>query len=500
MNFRLSFILISGLLITGCSNISLKEHPSEHGEPKIQFTAYTDKLELFAEADPFVAGDSANVLSHFSSLPGFRPLENASIKLALIINGSETSQILDNTSNKGIYSFYLVPDSEGTGTLKYEISADGYKDELLIRDVTVYGNHEAAHEAAEKNSPSRTNTSVFTKEQSWKVDFASQFPVKEKFGQVIKTTGLIEPVRNNEYILPARTDGIVQFASPGIYEGKEVKPGQALFSIMGNTLADNNISVRYSQAKNNFERSSADFERALFLIKDKIIPEKEFLEIRNRFENDKSVFENLKNSFNTSGQIVSSPVTGFIRQTLARNGEYVKAGQDLLIISNDNSLIISTDIPQRFLPLLQKLETATIRKINDDRTYTLEELGGRIVSYGKAANSENFLIPVILGVENNGDFIPGSFVEVYLETGSGEESLVIPNTAILEEQGIFFVWVQITPELFEKREIKTGKTDGLRTEILSGLSGDERIVTKGAIYIKLAQATGTLDAHSGHVH
>ncbi|NLA48931.1 MAG: efflux RND transporter periplasmic adaptor subunit, partial [Bacteroidales bacterium] len=75
-----------------------------------------------------------------------------------------------------------------------------------------------------------------------------------------------------------------------------------------------------------------------------------------------------------------------------------------------------------------------------------------------------------------------------------------PNTALLEEQGIYFVWVQITPGLFEKREIITGKTDGFRTEVTEGLFADERIVTDGAIYIRLAQATGTLDAHSGHVH
>ncbi|MCK5730556.1 MAG: hypothetical protein KAH68_05750, partial [Draconibacterium sp.] len=80
------------------------------------------------------------------------------------------------------------------------------------------------------------------------------------------------------------------------------------------------------------------------------------------------------------------------------------------------------------------------------------------------------------------------------------QALTIPISALLEEQGIFSVFVQITPELFEKREVKTGATDGLKTEILKGLTQHERVVSKGAILIKLAQATGALDAHSGHVH
>jgi hypothetical protein len=70
----------------------------------------------------------------------------------------------------------------------------------------------------------------------------------------------------------------------------------------------------------------------------------------------------------------------------------------------------------------------------------------------------------------------------------------------MEEQGIYFVYIQKTPELFEKREVTTGSSDGIRIEIIRGLADNERIVSKGAILIKLSQSTGTLDAHSGHVH
>ena len=51
-----------------------------------------------------------------------------------------------------------------------------------------------------------------------------------------------------------------------------------------------------------------------------------------------------------------------------------------------------------------------------------------------------------------------------------------------------------------KREVKIGGTDGLNTEIISGITSKDRVVSKGAMMIKLAQATGTLDANSGHNH
>ena len=71
---------------------------------------------------------------------------------------------------------------------------------------------------------------------------------------------------------------------------------------------------------------------------------------------------------------------------------------------------------------------------------------------------------------------------------------------IVEEMGNYFVYKQINPELFEKVQVGTGVSDGVRTEITYGLDGSERVVTRGAVIVKLAQAAGGLDAHAGHVH
>jgi hypothetical protein len=43
-------------------------------------------------------------------------------------------------------------------------------------------------------------------------------------------------------------------------------------------------------------------------------------------------------------------------------------------------------------------------------------------------------------------------------------------------------------------------SDGIRIEILSGLDKDEKIVTQGAVSVKLSQSAGALDPHAGHAH
>ncbi|MBK6819498.1 MAG: hypothetical protein IPG85_07825 [Bacteroidetes bacterium] len=76
---------------------------------------------------------------------------------------------------------------------------------------------------------------------------------------------------------------------------------------------------------------------------------------------------------------------------------------------------------------------------------------------------------------------------------------MIPATALIEEQGIFYVYVQTEGESFQKRELKLGANDGIKVQVLSGLEENERVVTKGGYQIKLSQASGTMPAH-GHEH
>ena len=94
--------------------------------------------------------------------------------IRLMVNGKEVSQTLDNPTRKGIYSFDIQPETAGTGTLKFEIANETGSFEVLVPEVTVFAEHHEAHKASEKVVVSKTNTTVFTKEQSWKVDFAKR--------------------------------------------------------------------------------------------------------------------------------------------------------------------------------------------------------------------------------------------------------------------------------------------------------------------------------------
>lgn len=472
----------------------------DHEGTKNQFTAYSNAFELFAEADPFVLGHTANVLSHFSNLPDFTALENGSITLRLIVDGKEVSQTLERPTRKGIYSFDIKPDTKGKGILLFDILTEKGSFQVKVMDVQVFAEeHNAIHNALEIELPT-LNTTVFTKEQSWKIEFATELPKIKAFGPVIKTTAQIQSGQGDEILVSAKTNGIIMLSNKYVLEGKRVSTGDILFLISGDGLADNNLSVQFAEAKSNFEKAKSDFDRVSALAQDKIVSERELADSKNQFEKAKVIYENLQGNFNPKGQRIVSPMSGFVKRFYVQNGQYVEAGQPIVSISGNKTLLLRADVQQKYASLLGTINSANIRTLEDNKMYTLSQLNGKVLSFGRSTNEDNYLIPVSIQIDNIGSFISGGFVELYLKTQSDTKALTIPNSALLEEQGFYFIFVQITPELFEKREVKIGGTDGLKTRIIKGIKLNERIVTKGAILIKLSQVSGALDAHSGHVH
>jgi len=492
--FSLSIILI------GCNQTAPKTDEVHAHESKLQLTEYSNKMELFAEADPFAVGKNSGILAHFSWLENFRPLISGDVTVSLIVGTKGIKQTLSQPVRPGIYKFEIQPQVAGVGKIIFDINSVDGNSQIIINDIIVYDNKHDAEHAAEDIVVSETNATVFTKEQSWKIDFATENPKLEPFGQVIKTTAQVESAIGDEVLMSAKTNGIVKLFSDDVVTGKKVTNGQILITISGDGLANNNSSTQFSESKNNYEKAKADYERVKVLADDKIVSKKELLNAKNQYDNAKVAYDNLNKNFNALGQNVKSLMNGYIKQVFVQNGQYVEVGQPIVSVSQNKTLLLKSEVQRKYAPLLGTISSANIRTLHNNKTYNLEQLNGKVLSFGKNINKDNYLIPLSLQIDNKEAFVSGDIVELYLKMHSYTKALTIPNTALLEEQGTYFVFVQVHPELFEKREVKVGISDGLRTEIIKGVEAQDRVVTTGAILVKLAQATGSLDAHSGHNH
>lgn len=358
--------------------------------------------------------------------------------------------------------------------------------------------HDAQNDAAAAEEIA--GTTVFTRAQQEKVAFAVEELRPQAFGPIIRTAAQIQPAPSDERIVNAKMEGTVVFSDDNLVEGRAVAAGQTLFVVDGSDAADNNLAVRYAEAEAEYERTKAEYERRRMLAGDRIVPQSEVLRSRTDFVNAEAAFNNLKRNFPAGKQTVVSPVNGFVARMLVSNGQYAEAGQPVMVVSQNRALYVKAELQAKYFDALSNIESVNIRVSDSDRTYTLEELNGRLVAYGRSTDINHPLAPVTFRISPQAELLPGRFVELFIQTQTNAQALIVPNAAIVEEMGSYFVYVQQSPERFEKRPVEKGATNGLRTEIRQGVAEGETVVSRGALFIKLAQAAGTADLHSGHVH
>lgn len=507
--YSLLLVAVVACSLCGCHHHDQEEHHHE-GEP---ITVYGPRLELFAEAQPMVVGEECEVLAHLTRLDDFKPLEGARVTMTLRVEGAEPTKVsLDGPEKPGIYHFAITPTKAGCGSLTFEVAMPDSSETLQVKHIHVVATHDAlhehehGHEHAHEHEHEHEHAHVsadaiaFTKEQSWKVDFATDVVQPTQFGQLIKTVAQVMPSQGDMRTVSAKTSGIVVFANPNLVEGTAVKAGQRLFSIESGGMADNNMNVKFQESSANYTLAMQNYERKQQLAKDRIVSQSELERAKTELDNAAAVYNNLKGNFSQSGQSISAPMGGYVTHIAVSNGGYVEAGQTVVTVAQNRDLFVRAEVQPRHYEALGHILSASIRLPNDERVYSMEELGGGLVSYGRAADADDPLVPVTFRVHNSANLLSGSFVDLYIRTASDEEVIALPNTGIVEQMGSHFVFVQVNPELFEKRLVTLGATDGIRTVVTSGLKAGERVVTKGAVMVKLAQTSGAMDPHAGHVH
>lgn len=178
----------------------------------------------------------------------------------------------------------------------------------------------------------------------------------------------------------------------------------------------------------------------------------------------------------------------------------MNAGEPVMTISRNNRLIIQTELQSRYYDQLDNINSANFRILNSDKIFSLDKIAAGNILYSRSVDLNNPLITLTIQLDKGEDLLPGSMVDLYLKTDGNMSVITVPNESIVEEMGNYFVFVQQTPELFEKRPVLIGVNDGRRTEIKEGVLAGERVIAKGAVLVKLSQSAGAIDVHSGHVH
>ena len=83
---------------------------------------------------------------------------------------------------------------------------------------------------------------------------------------------------------------------------------------------------------------------------------------------------------------------------------------------------------------------------------------------------------------------PEMFASVTILTGEGDSSPGIPREAIIYDGKTAHVWVARDDKSVERRDIKTGLSNGRMIQVIEGLRNGEIVVSKGSLFIDRAAA------------
>ena len=315
------------------------------------------------------------------------------------------------------------------------------------------------------------------------------------FREVIATSGQVLPVQGSERTLVANVAGVVSFPRP-LVEGMAVQAQAPLLTLSSAHLQDGDPAER---ARIAYETAKTEYERAQRLVDDRIVSQKDFNTIRERYENARLAYEALLPSGNGQGVAVRAAESGYVKACLVKEGDYVTVGQPLVTLVRNDRLYLRADVPERYYSRLADVSTAHFRTSDSDTVYRLDDWHGRLLAYGQATGGGSYYVPVTFELDNPGNVLPGAYAEVFLLGRERAEVISVPRSALTEEQGVHFVYLQLEASCYRKQAVTLGATDGQRVEIRSGLQGGERLVTQGAIHVKLASASNAIPAHT-HNH
>jgi RND family efflux transporter MFP subunit len=259
------------------------------------------------------------------------------------------------------------------------------------------------------------------------------------------------------------------------------------------------MDANISGMKSRFETSRATFEREKALVKDQIVSQKQFNETVTRYRIDSAQYFAYINSLSGNSMNVVSDEGGYVQQVYQANGAFVTEGTPVIAIASTKMIMLRVDLPQRNWQDVSLIKSASFRPASSSHVYDIDRMGGKLVGRGSAVTTDNQFIPITFEFPNKGAFVAGTFAEVFLHTTPIPNQLVIPVSAIMEEQGNFYVYVQVAGESYIKRSIEPGFIDGLYTNVLSGLVPGDRVVTRGAIFIKASSLMTGTPSH-GHEH
>lgn len=173
--------------------------------------------------------------------------------------------------------------------------------------------------------------------------------------------------------------------------------------------------------------------------------------------------------------MIDSPIDGRIGFVKFDPGEFVLQGNPVVSVLNDQEMIVNIDISEAHIGKI-KLNNKVQVSIPATSNQPYE---GAVTRISPAADSKSKVYPIEITINNsNSEIKPGMSANVLLALEKKENIISVPVDATFEELGNYYVY-KVENSKAVKTKIITGVNDGIRVEVIEGLTEGDYVIIKG---------------------
>ena len=310
---------------------------------------------------------------------------------------------------------------------------------------------------------------------------------------VKKTVATGSVIPRKEIEIKPQVSGIVEEIF--ILAGKKIKQGDVIarVKIIPDMVNLNNAESRVNRAKLNMDDARIDFERQSALFAKQVTSKEEFQKAKLTFNSAKEEAEaaenNLelirkgvtKNSATTTNTLIRSTIEGMVLDVPVKEGFSViqannfNAGTTIAIVADMNDMIFQGKVDETEVGKIKEGMNIELT-IGAIDTVKFNAILKYIAPKGLVENGAiQFDIKADVKLKA-GQFIRSGYsANANIVLDKRDSVLAIPEGLLKFQKDSAYVEVESLPQKFDKKFVKTGISDGINIEIISGITKEDHL-------------------------
>ncbi len=256
--------------------------------------------------------------------------------------------------------------------------------------------------------------------------------------------------------------------------GDHVTKGQVL-----GRIDDGGMSQQLANAENQYALAKTTYERQKNLWDKKIGSEIQYLQSQTQMVSAQKSVAQIKAQL--AKTIIRAPFTGSIDEVYVEKGQVVAPSvQGLMRIVNLGNMYVSTTVPESYIGKLKVGTVVDVYLTSLGKTYK-----GKVRQVGNFINPNNRSFGIEVALPNPDNLLrPNQVAKLKIIDYTSKNAIVVPTNVVQEDgKGDHFIYIVEGSNgktgKAKKAIVTVGKSSDNVSEILSGITANEIIVTEG---------------------